>query len=192
VLPSHRGLIWCHLRLSLLYARAKRRSGLHCQNAGVEVATLCSNAETTIETQVKEMVTLMLSTHTVVACERFYKRPHPGRKHLVKFPRKLTPFVRQDQTWDPGDDPLVHLCCLFPCSTPTQCARSFKCQRQQRASTCRCPTRRGVCAMCPSCAATQAHIHLCGQLSRLACVQNRFTAGWRTGRCRRGSTQWRH
>jgi hypothetical protein len=55
-----------------------------------------------VASQIQALVDLMLRTQTVVACDRFYKRPHPGRKHLVKFPRKLAPFTRSDQKWDPG------------------------------------------------------------------------------------------
>lgn len=62
-----------------------------------------------MEAQVKELMTLMLTTRTVFACERFYKRPHPGRKHLVKFPRKLLPYARNAQAWKPGE-PLPSPC----------------------------------------------------------------------------------
>jgi hypothetical protein len=55
-----------------------------------------------IEARVKDLVVMMMSTNTVTACNRFYKRPHPGRKHLVKYPRKLDPRPPNEQEWSPG------------------------------------------------------------------------------------------
>ena len=52
--------------------------------------------------QLKELMTLMLQNQIAIAADRFYKRPHPGRKHLVKYPRKLEPRQRNEQGWDAG------------------------------------------------------------------------------------------
>lgn len=50
----------------------------------------------------EELCNAMLKMQLVFACDRFYKKPHPGRKHLVKFPRKLDARQRAGQVWDPG------------------------------------------------------------------------------------------
>ena len=50
-------------------------------------------------------MTLMLTHQVAIAADRFYKRPHPGRKRLVKYPRKLEPRPRNEQGWDAGTRP---------------------------------------------------------------------------------------
>ena len=50
----------------------------------------------------KDLIQLMLANQVAIAANRFYKRPHPGRKRLVKFPRKLEPRPRNEQGWDAG------------------------------------------------------------------------------------------
>ena len=57
----------------------------------------------------KDLMAQLLRQQAIVACDRFYKRPHPGRKHLVKFPRKLEPRPRPRQGWDPGAPPTLLL-----------------------------------------------------------------------------------
>lgn len=44
----------------------------------------------------------MMRMDLIIACDRFYNKPHPGRKYLVKFPRKLESRTRGQQLWDPG------------------------------------------------------------------------------------------
>jgi hypothetical protein len=66
-----------------------------------------------VEERVEELCNAMLKMQLVIACDRFYKKPHPGRKHLVKFPRKLDARKhRGGQAWDPGEptslEGLVH------------------------------------------------------------------------------------
>lgn len=45
----------------------------------------------------------MMKMDLIIACDRFYKKPHPGRKRLVKFPRKLESRTRGQQLWDSGN-----------------------------------------------------------------------------------------
>lgn len=82
---------------------------------------------------VKDVCDLMMRRGYFVRSERLFKKPHPGRKKLTKFPRKV--FFCEDQTFVPGgfyswkiERPptpwvyvggyiaalLVLCCCLFP------------------------------------------------------------------------------
>lgn len=45
----------------------------------------------TPEDQAKEVVELLLRRNLLQRCERMFKRPPPGSKKLVKFPKKLVP-----------------------------------------------------------------------------------------------------
>eukprot|EP00892_Ulva_mutabilis_P003469 jgi/Ulvmu1/1494/UM011_0224.1 len=55
----------------------------------------------TVESRVSEACEIMMKMDLIIACDRFYKKPHPGRKRLVKFPRKLESRTRGQQLWDP-------------------------------------------------------------------------------------------
>ena len=55
-----------------------------------------------MESKVAELCETMMRMDLIIACDRFYKKPHPGRKYLVKFPRKLESRTRGQQLWDPG------------------------------------------------------------------------------------------
>lgn len=70
-----------------------------------------------VEERVEELCGLMVKMQLVFACDRFYKKAHPGRKHLVKFPRKLDARPRNRQVWDPGMHsclPLIQICTPDP------------------------------------------------------------------------------
>ncbi|RMZ57486.1 hypothetical protein APUTEX25_003729, partial [Auxenochlorella protothecoides] len=49
------------------------------------------NGAKTPEDQAKEVVELLLRRNLLQRCERMFKRPPPGSKKLVKFPKKLVP-----------------------------------------------------------------------------------------------------
>ena len=48
--------------------------------------------------QVKTLGELFIRRGLFAKAERTHKRPHPGRKRLVKWPRQLSPIVK-DQVW---------------------------------------------------------------------------------------------
>lgn len=55
-----------------------------------------------MESRIAEVCDTMMRMDLIIACDRFYKKAHPGRKYLVKFPRKLESRTRGQQLWDPG------------------------------------------------------------------------------------------
>lgn len=58
------------------------------------------DTEQSVDYQIMELAHLLLEVRMMIRCERFYKKPHPGRKHLVKWPRKLIPYAANGQQWD--------------------------------------------------------------------------------------------
>lgn len=54
----------------------------------------------TVEDQIRDLVHFFMHKGLVMMADRKYKRPKPGKKRLVKFPRTLIPC--QDQCWDEG------------------------------------------------------------------------------------------
>eukprot|EP00873_Tetraselmis_striata_P027652 jgi/Tetstr1/447916/TSEL_035224.t1 len=54
----------------------------------------------TVEAQVEEVHIQMARRQLYVRAERMYKKPKPGRKKLVKWPKKLV-YNQDDQSWEP-------------------------------------------------------------------------------------------
>lgn len=54
----------------------------------------------TVDAQVEDIHMQMARRHLFVRAERMYKKPKPGRKRLVKWPKKLV----YDQVWPSDGD----------------------------------------------------------------------------------------
>ena len=135
----------------------------------------------------------MLKMQMVFACDRFYKKPHPGRKYLVKFPRKLDPRKqRNGQSWDPG----VRLLAVLVQACPSLAVSVTP----NNAHTLPLPQNLRPLKLVQNCCSASHHciFHSNGAQTSYAQlpVQKRSTAGWRTGLCLRGkllsplSWQW--
>eukprot|EP01025_Chloroclados_australasicus_P009008 TRINITY_DN13401_c0_g2_i1.p2 TRINITY_DN13401_c0_g2~~TRINITY_DN13401_c0_g2_i1.p2 ORF type:complete len:336 (-),score=61.66 TRINITY_DN13401_c0_g2_i1:260-1201(-) len=53
-----------------------------------------------IDDAIADLIRLLIRRQLIVRCERRYKKPKPGKKRLVKFPRKLVLYQPKDQDWD--------------------------------------------------------------------------------------------
>ncbi|GAX73131.1 hypothetical protein CEUSTIGMA_g584.t1 [Chlamydomonas eustigma] len=52
----------------------------------------------TVEDQIRDLVHFFIHKGLMIKADRKYKKPKPGKKRLVKFPRTL--LLSQDQSWD--------------------------------------------------------------------------------------------
>eukprot|EP01024_Parvocaulis_polyphysoides_P023600 TRINITY_DN2178_c0_g2_i1.p1 TRINITY_DN2178_c0_g2~~TRINITY_DN2178_c0_g2_i1.p1 ORF type:complete len:340 (+),score=47.00 TRINITY_DN2178_c0_g2_i1:45-1022(+) len=54
----------------------------------------------TVDDAIADLIRLLIRKQLILACDRRYKKPKPGKKRVVKFPRKLVPYEQKGQDWN--------------------------------------------------------------------------------------------
>ena len=49
-----------------------------------------------VDTQMRNVLELLLRRKLVIRVDRMYKKPKPGKKRLAKWPKKLVPLIDRD------------------------------------------------------------------------------------------------
>eukprot|EP01023_Acetabularia_acetabulum_P000477 TRINITY_DN10188_c0_g1_i4.p1 TRINITY_DN10188_c0_g1~~TRINITY_DN10188_c0_g1_i4.p1 ORF type:complete len:313 (-),score=39.92 TRINITY_DN10188_c0_g1_i4:233-1171(-) len=53
-----------------------------------------------VDDAIADLIRLLIRKQLIIRCDRRYKKPKPGKKRVVKFPRKLLPYSERDQDYD--------------------------------------------------------------------------------------------